>query len=44
MDRRIFHLAFDFLAEPPPALPFGFVSVVGAFLRLRPLFIAMGLS
>jgi hypothetical protein len=25
-------------------LPFGFVSVVGAFLRLRPLFIAMGLS
>jgi hypothetical protein len=25
-------------------LPFGFVSVVGAFLRLRPLFIAIGLS
>jgi len=39
-----FYLAFAFLAEPAPALPLGFVSVVGPFLRLRPLLATIGLS
>jgi hypothetical protein len=39
-----FYLTLGFLAEPPPALPFGLVSVVGPFLRLRPLLAAIGLS
>jgi hypothetical protein len=44
MRRISFYLTLGFLAEPPPVLPFGFGSVVGPVLRLRPLLAAIGLS
>lgn len=44
MIKRNFYLTFGFLAEPPPALPFAFVSVVTPALRLRPLLGVIALS
>jgi len=45
INRINLYLTFGFFAEPPPALPFGFVSVVAAFfLRFKPLLAAIGLS
>lgn len=38
------HLTLGFFANPPPVLPFGFVSVVAVVLRFRPLLVATGLS
>jgi hypothetical protein len=38
------YLTFGFFAEPPPAFPFDFVSVVAAFLRFKPLLVGTELS
>jgi hypothetical protein len=45
INRINLYLTFGFFADPPPALPFGFVSVVAAFfLRFKPLLAVIGLS
>ncbi len=36
------YLTFDFFAEPPAAFPFGFVSLVSAFFRFRPVLAGIG--